>query len=138
MVARADLFNRFVELHNQAVASGASAATDDSVEADFQAQNAAAIKAQAKRASLLAAQAASQPLPTPPTLVIPAGASPQMQAFLILRDQMMRGYVALWNQYLNADPSVRDQAMEQWRQQNAASFQALQQMAQQLAQSNSQ
>jgi hypothetical protein len=49
------------------------------------------------------------------------------------QDQLMRNRIQLQNQYLNADPSVRLAIMQQWRQANAARFEQLQQLAQNLS-----
>jgi hypothetical protein len=137
LITRANLYNSYAQLHNQAVSdAGGTAVSDCNVQAAFQAQNAAVIAAQAQRAQDFAAQSASLPLPVPPQLVIPPSASPTMQTFLSLRDQLMRQRIALWNQYLGASAAERDSAMAQWQQQNAAEFQQLQKLAQQLAESN--
>jgi hypothetical protein len=134
---RANLYNSYAQLHSQAVSdSGGTTASESDVQAAYQAQNAGDIKAQAARAQTIAAQSASHPLPVPPPLVIPPKASPTMQAFLDLRDQLMRERSALWNQYLGSAPTIRDAAIQQWQQQNAAQFQQLQQLAQQLAETN--
>ena len=139
LMARADLFNRYVELHNQAVASAQAAGTTSSesdVQAAFQSQNAAELQAQAQRAQAIAAEPATQPLPVPPPLVVPPGTSPVMAAFLVLRDQLARQHIALWNQFVGQSVAIRDAAIQQWQQQNQASFQQMQQLAQQMAQTS--
>jgi hypothetical protein len=88
LTVRANLYNSYAQLHNQAASGSAgTTASDSDVQAAYQEQNAADIRAQAARAQAIAAQSASQPLPLPPPLVIPPSASPSMQAFLALRDQ---------------------------------------------------
>jgi hypothetical protein len=134
LTVRANLYNSYAQLHNQAVSnSGGTTVSESDVQAAYQAQNAADIKAQARRAQDLAAQSASQPLPVPPPLVILSSASPTMQAFLALRDQLMRQRIAPWNQYVGASTADRDAAIQQWQQQNVTQFQQLQRLAQQLA-----
>ena len=139
LMARADLYNRYVELHNHAVANAQAAGTalaESDIQAAYQSQNAGELQAQAQRAQAIAAQPATQPLPVPPPLVVPSGTSPLLAAFLVLRDQLARQHIVLWNQYLGQPVATRDGAIDQWRQQNQASFQQLQQLAQQLAQTN--
>src|SRR5260370_441537 len=43
-----------------------------------------------------------------PILQIPPGTSSQMQAFLTLRDQLVRSQIILTNQYTTASASVRE------------------------------
>ena len=139
LMARADLFNRYVELHNQAVANAQAAGTavsDSDVQAAFQSQNADEIQAQAQLAQTIAAEPATQPLPVPPPLLVPAGTSPVMAAFLVLRDQLARQHITLWNQFVGQPVTTRDAAIAQWQQQNQASFQQLQRLAQQMAQTS--
>jgi hypothetical protein len=82
----------------------------------FQQQQGANVQLQAQRAQTLANESAQQPLPVPPPLVIPPGSTPQMVAFLTLRDQLMRWQIQLQNQYVTAAPAVRDVALQQWQQ----------------------
>ena len=134
LTTRADLANRFAQWHNQQI-QGSSSAADTM--AAFQQQNAAELQAQQQRAQVLAAQSAAQPMPVPAPLVIPPGSTPQLKAFLTLRDQLMRDEIALRNANLSSTPAVRAAALQQWHQQNAARFQQLQQLAQNLSSSTS-
>jgi hypothetical protein len=56
-----------------------------------------------------------------------------LQAFLVARNALASARAQLWNQYLTADPSVRQAAIQQWQQQNAAQIQQLSQLAQALS-----
>jgi len=67
---------------------------------------------------------------------MPPNASPQMQAYLTARDQLMRADVAFENQHINDDPATKQAALQQWQQQNATQIQQLQQMAQTLSNTN--
>ena len=99
----------------------------------LQQQHASDLQAQQRRAQTLTDEAAQQPLPVPPPLVMPPGASANLSALLTLRDQLMRARVALWNQNLGATAEAQDAALEQWQEQNAARFQQMQQLAQAVA-----
>jgi len=123
LATQADLYNRFAQLHNQQTPRPASV---------FMQQNAAELQAYAQQAQTVAAQAASSPIPDPGPPVIPSDATPQMQAYLTQRRQLLREEIALRNQYLSAEPAVRNAAIAQWRQQNASRFQQMQEQAQNL------
>ena len=99
----------------------------------FQKQNRALLDRQTQLAKVIAQQHQAQPLPEPPPLRLPPNASPQLQAYLTARDQLMREQMAMMNQYRTADPQARQTAMQQWRQQNANRFAQLQQLAQSLS-----
>jgi hypothetical protein len=102
-----------------------------------QQQNGALLNRQQELASIISQQqeqiAMKNPSATP---IFPSNASPQLKAFLTARNQLTRGLIQTRNQYASADPKTRKAAMKQWRQQNAALFQQLQQQEQALAQSN--
>ena len=68
---------------------------------------------------------------------IPANATPQLAAFLTTRNQLMQNQVAFRKQHLNDDPAAWHTAMAQWRKQNVALLQQLQQQALALSQSDS-
>jgi hypothetical protein len=131
LTERAKLQNAKAQLFNQQLQSS-STVDKEQIEATFQSQNATAIAAQAQRATILSQEGSQQPLPVPPPLTVPAGASAQMKAFLTLRDQLMREHVSLWNQNLSATPAEREASLLQWQQQNASSIQQLQLLAQNL------
>ena len=100
----------------------------------FREQNKALLDRQQQLAQIISQQQAKNPLPEPPPLQIPPNASPQMKTYLTARDQLMRDQIAFMNQHRTDDPAARQAAMQQWRQQNAARFQRLQQQSQTLAQ----
>jgi hypothetical protein len=100
-------------------------------EQTFIQQHASDLQLQAQRSQTLATEAASsRPLLVPGPPVIPPNATPQLKAFLTARNALAADRAQLWNQYLTADPAVRQAAMEGWEQQNAARIQQLQQLAQ--------
>jgi hypothetical protein len=132
LTERANLQNARAQIYNQQLQSTGTV-DEAKVEATFQNQNSATLEVQAQRARTLAQESASQPLPTPPALVIPPGASANLQQFLALHDQLTREEIQVHNQRLALSYADRQAAIEQWRQQNAASFQQLQLLAQQLA-----
>ncbi|HUB67599.1 MAG TPA: hypothetical protein VL981_08950 [Candidatus Methylacidiphilales bacterium] len=98
--------------------------------AQFRQENADLLKRQSELSQAIAKQRAQNPLPLPPPLQIPPNASPQLQAYLTARDQLMRDQMAFMNQHRADDSMTRQAAMQQWRQQNAPRFQQLQQLAQ--------
>ena len=107
-------------------------ATDTQAMTQFQQQNADLLKRQAQLAQIIAAQQAATPLPTPPPLQMPANASPQMQAFLKARYQLMCDDIAFNNSHRNDDPT-RLAALQLHQTQMAARNQQINQMAQSLS-----
>jgi len=124
---RSTLMARMVQLQAQ------GAPTAEALE-QFQQQNADLLQRQAQLGKLIAQQQDSSPVPVPPQLQMPPNASLQVKAFLAARDQLMRDEMAFKNLHLSDDPTTREAAMQQWRQQNAARLQQIQQMAKTLAQ----
>lgn len=104
-------------------------ATQQAVMQQWQQQNATLIQQYQQQAQTISQQQPATPLPTPPPLQIPPGTSPQMQAFLTAQDQLRRDEVAFTNQHINDDLATQFAAIQQWRQQNAARFQQIQQLA---------
>ena len=134
---RAQLANSRAQLHNQALTAG-NAVANQTTNQQWRQQNAALLQRQQQLAQVIAQQQAQTPMKLPPaTPNIPANASPQLKAFLTARNQLMREEIQMRNQYATADPATRQAAMRQWRQQNAAQFQQLQQQARALAQTQS-
>jgi hypothetical protein len=131
ITARADLYNQQAQVHNQQVQSTGTV-NEAQVASTFQTQSAAALHAQTQRTQILAQEANQQPLPVPPPLEIPPGATSQMSAFLTLRDQLMRGEVQVHNQNLSLTTAAQKSALLQWRQQNASQFAQLRTLAQGL------
>lgn len=136
LTTRAELFNAFAQMHNQRLQ--AEPVADDSGQPDttlesFYQQNTKKIEAQLQRAKELVKQSASKPLPTLPQTRMSANTPPKRRAFLIERSQLSNEQTALMNQYRTADPAVRDEALRNWRQQNAARFKHLQQLAQDMS-----
>jgi hypothetical protein len=70
----------------------------------------------------------------PAVIVIPAGTSAPMAAFLTARNQMRRSLIQLENQYASATPAVRQAALEAWYKQNAPQLAQLKQQTQNLFQ----
>lgn len=134
---RATLANSMAQLRNQMSQTQAGGTSMQEAMQQFRQQNKALLDRQTQLAQQLAQQSAQQPMKEPPPLHLPPNASPQLQAFLTARDQVMRDQIAMMNQYRTADPATRQAAMQQWRQQNAAKLQQLQQLAQNLSQANS-
>lgn len=151
MSAQADLMNGYAYIHNQQVQSLAASVAPNSVPSTaqmtqlaqigpdeitaFQQQYASEIQAQQQRAQLVANQLNQTPIPVSPPLVIPPSASPAMQAFLTLHDQLMRQTIEVLNANLTASPTVQAEALSQLQGQNAASIAQLQQLAQNVSQS---
>jgi hypothetical protein len=142
LTTQAALASARAQIHNQLLQALPSAVTAQQVEAMrqqqaqiFQQQYAADLQLQTQRAQALAAESASQPLRVPGPPVFPPNATPQLQAFLIARNTLAIERAQLWNQYLTADPATRQAAIQQWRQQNAAQFQQLSQLARNISNS---
>jgi hypothetical protein len=135
--ARAQMHNQIVQqitASGQSVTSAQISQMEQQAMQSFQQQHAAELQIQAQREQTLASASVQAPLQTPPPLHLPPNASPQLQAFLTTRNQLMRERIQLLNQYANADPSVRQAALQQWRHQNAGLIQQGQQQAQNLSQ----
>jgi len=128
MQNRATLMQKMAELCKQN--PNTNGAPDPKIFAQFQQENKALLQRQRELAQTIGQQQAKNPLPTPAPLQIPPNTSPQMQAYLTARDQLMREQIAFMNQHRTDDSAMRQAAMQQWRQQNATRFQQLQQLAQ--------
>jgi hypothetical protein len=128
---RTTLMNNFAQCHNQLLKTNPSATAEDQ-EKLFQQQNAALLLRQSQLTQLVAQQQAQKPLPLPPPLQLPPDSSPQLKAYLIARDKLMRDQIETMNKYRTADPKARQDAMLQWQKQNAARLQELRQLAQAL------
>jgi hypothetical protein len=135
---RAQLMNSLAQLHNQALKSGTfqgnPAAGSSSIISQWHQQNAALLQRQQQLSQTLSTQSAWRKRPVPSPTPVPSNASPQLKAFLTARNELMRGEIQTRNQYATADAATRQTALQQWRQQNAAKFQKLQQLAQTLTQ----
>jgi hypothetical protein len=128
---RATLMQKMAELRQQN--PGTNGAPDPKFFAQFQQENAALLQRQKELSQIIGQQQAQNPLPEPPPLQIPPNASPQLKTYLTDRDQLMRDQIAFMNQHRTDEPTARQAAMQQWRQQNAPRFQQLQQEAQAVA-----
>jgi hypothetical protein len=144
LTTQAALANGRAQIHNQLVQAMSPTASNAQVsqmqqseEQLFEQQQATNLQAQAQQAQTLADESAQQPVPLPPPLVIPAGTTQPMAAFLTARDQLMRAQITFSNQYVTATPAVRAAAMQQWMQQNAGQFQQVQALAQNLSPTSS-
>jgi hypothetical protein len=143
LTAQAMLANARAQIHNQIVqqitASGQSVTSVQISQMAqqemqlFQQQHAADLQLQAQRLQTLANESAQTPLPTPPPLLLSPNVSPQLQALLTTKYQLMQERMQLQNQYANAAPSVQQAAMQQWQQLNAGTIRQLQQQAQNLS-----
>jgi hypothetical protein len=102
--------------------------------AQFRQQNADLLARQSQLAKIIAQQQTKNTLSAPPPLQIPPKASPQLAAYLKLRDQIMRDQIAFMNQHKTDDLATRQAAMQKWRQENATRLQQLQQLTQALTQ----
>ena len=129
-----------VQMHNQWAQTLPVDATADEIMARqqqeaalFQQQNATTLATQSQQAQTLATESAGAVLPMPPPLQIPPTATPQLAAYLVASDQLMRAGLALQNQYAAANFAVRQAAFEQWQQANANLFAQLQRLAQALS-----
>jgi hypothetical protein len=99
----------------------------------FRQQNADLLARQSQLAQIIAQQQAKNTLSAPPPLQIPPNASPKLQTYLKLRDQIMRDQIAFMNQHKTDDLASRQAAMQKWRQENATRLQQLQQLTQALS-----
>jgi hypothetical protein len=139
LTTQATLSNAHAQLHGQLMQTLPASATNDRLnqkqqneEQLFQQQHAGELKLQAQRGQLLAQESTQKATPMPPPLQIPPGATPQMTAFLTLKDQLMREEIQVSNQTVTSDVQTKVTAIQQWHQANAARFQQLQQLGQQL------
>ncbi len=142
MTTRATLANAFAQIHNQLLQGMLPVATEAELgtmqgqeQQTFVQQNAENLQLQNQQAQAVAAASTSVAAPILGPPAIPAGASPQLQAYLTAQNALANAQAQVWNQYLMADPTTAQAAMQQWAQQNADSFQQLKQLAQDLANS---
>ena len=143
LTTQATLANARAQIHNQLVQALPANATADQISQLFQQerqwveqQHGAELDLLPQLAQALANESSVRVVPMPPPLQIPVDATPQMSAYLITRDQLMRAGTQLRNQYAAADPATRQAALQAWRQQNASALQQLQREAQALAGNN--
>jgi len=139
LTTQANLASARAQIHNQLLQQLPPSATQAQVNAMqqqvaqlMQQQYAGEFQLQAQRAQALAA-AAPVPLRLVGPVHIPPDASPQLQAYLTARNAIATSRAQTWNQYATADPAMRQTAMQQWRQQNAAALQQLSQQVQSLS-----
>jgi anion-transporting ArsA/GET3 family ATPase len=134
LTTRADLYNRYAQIYNAQLQPGPlTLALQTQIETTFEDQNQAEQATEIQQAQTIAAESASQPVPVPPPLVIPANATREIAAFLTTRDHLIRSQIQVQNQYLSATPAQQQAAMDQWQEQNASLLQQYQQEAQTLA-----
>ncbi len=139
LTTRAALANSRARIHNELVDQLPAEVSLDEVAAMqerearlFAQRHAEDLKAQARRASALAAESARQPLPLPipgAEPAIPPSAPPPLRAFLTARQSLMRERALLWNQMLTASPAARERSMLDWQKRNAARFESLRSLA---------
>jgi len=142
LTTNASLANARAQIHNQFLQALPEEASQEEVgtmqrqEAQiFWQVHALDLQIQRQRAQTLAVESASQPLPVPGATLIPPNATPQFRAYVTARNALARDRAELWNQYVTADPGVRQAAMSQWRQRNASRLEQLQELAQELSNS---
>jgi hypothetical protein len=139
LTTEATLANARAQIHNQllqALPSGASqeiSAMQQQEGKIFRQQHAGDLQLQQQRAQSLATESASQPIPIPGPAVIPSNATPQLKAYLTAQNALAIDRAQFWNQYVTADPAVRQAAMQQWRKQNADRLQQLTGLAEALS-----
>jgi len=120
LTTQAALANAQAQIHNQLAQALPRSANDAQIlqmhqqEMQlFQQQHAGELQLQAQRSQVLAQEAGQIPMPMPPPLQMPPDASPRMQAYLTLRDQLMREQTQLFNQHLTDSPQTKA-AIIQW------------------------
>jgi hypothetical protein len=131
--ARAQIYNQLLQTLPQNPSQEQIGAMMQEQRQIFQQQHAGDLQLQAQRAQALAGELASGPLPVPGPVVFPPNATPQLQAFLTARNRLAHDRAQFSNQYSGADPTVRQAAMQQWRQRNASQFEQLRELAQDLS-----
>lgn len=146
LTTRASLQNARAHIHNQLVAQAASSRQgltsaklsqmEQQASKLFHQQHASQLQLQDQRLLALAAESARESNPAPAMGTMPRNASPQLTAYLSMRDQLIRKRQQLKSQYANADPATLQAALQNWRQQNAARLQQQQQLAQALTDSS--
>ena len=129
---RETLSKTFAAMQAQAAKANPPVATADLAQ-QFRKQNQAMLVRQAQLGAIIAQQETTNPLPDPPTLQLPPDASPQLRAFLNARHQILCDQVATMNKVRTGAPETWRPAMRNWQKQNAANFEQLQHLAQDLA-----
>jgi len=109
MQNRATLMQKMAELRQRNPST--NGAPDPKIFAQFQQENADLLKRQKELSQIIGQQQAKNPIPAPPPLQIPPNASPQLQAYLTARDQLMRDQIAFMNQHRTDDPATRQAAI---------------------------
>jgi hypothetical protein len=140
LTTQASLSNAHAQIYNQLLQTLPSNPTEpqlDSIRQQasqiFRQQYAANLQSQAQQAQALAAESPAGPARIPGPVPIPPNASPQLQAYLTAENALASSRAQFLNQLATADPATRQAAIQQWRQQNAASLQQLRQLAQSLS-----
>ncbi len=126
------LFSKQMDQRREARAHERTASQDNSV---LEPVDAALWKRQRELAQALSHQQGQSPLMTS-TARIPSDASPELKVYLTSRNDLMREEKAFMDLHESNDPAIQLAAMEQWRQQNVARYQQLQQLAQNLSSSH--
>lgn len=132
LVAKSNLSNLRAQIYNQQLQSTGEV-NDSQVEATFCTQNAGAVMQQVDRAQSLTREFTNRQNTMPPPLSLPANASPDLIAFLRLRDQVLRERIKIIKQHAADSSEVSSAALQQWDQQNRTRLQQMQQQAQVLA-----
>lgn len=140
LTTQATLVNARTQMHRQLMQALPASPTSDQLNQEqqqemqlFQQQHAGDLQLQAQRGQLLAQESTLKATPMPPPLQLPPNATPQMTAFLTLKDQLMREEIQADNQTVTSDVQTKVTALQRWKQANAARFQQLQQLGRNLS-----
>ena len=87
-------------------------------------KNAARLEANVQKLAAISARQNSVPRPYIQEVQIPAGASEALETFLMERAKLNNEQVRIHNQTLKAPPKEREQALEDWQNQNVAALEA--------------
>ena len=128
---QATLVKNFAQLHNQLQSVNSPASKEAALTLGLQ-QNQTLVQRQMQLNQMLTQQGQVAPGSFTASLPTPPNATPQMKVFLTARAQLVREQIQLWSQYATANAQVRQAALKQWRQQNAARLAQLNQLAQSL------
>ncbi|MEO7101169.1 MAG: hypothetical protein ABI162_17585 [Luteolibacter sp.] len=128
---RAKLTNEQILIHNQTL-QASPGKRSEALEA-WQKKNAAALEAQATRASQIGAE--SQPLALRPSTSadIPRNATPDLRDFLTQRNAQIKAETEVIARLKTATPEQRQQALEAWRADNPVPVRAMQDAAARLS-----
>ncbi len=144
LVGRANLQNLYAEVHNDLILQNSQAMTPESAaileitqQEIFVQQNALALQKQTTLAIKLGDEASHETWDMPPPLTFPRDATPQIIAYLTVRNEIEQGQVAVHNRFCAGSQAQLETAVAQWNEQHADLLRKGNQLAQALAQTNS-